>query len=548
MKNKKNYFTSIYIVTYVYLCLPVAIFLLGWCRWYIGIPAIMIVVYSLAKCIKERSNLKTYGFELKKQDICKLLLALLFIAVWVWLSGVGKFVWQNSDHTCRNTIYELLVNHSWPVRGEYAVEGVVQSRGMVYYIGFWLPAALIGKALGIRAGYVSQYVWAVLGIFLLYLLICLWRKKVLIWPLLLLAMFSGLDIVGTFMLSDSMVRIFGIEHLERWPGVFQFSGMTTQLFWVYNQAIPAWVAAILIFIDEKPKNIIFICSLIMLTSTFPFIGILPYAVYYMIIRSEWKRNRNIRNLLINAVQNFCSVQNVLGGGCIGIVSFLYLIGNISGVQGNLMTGYFTAEGNLSLSICLLIGIILVIGAAWLLFELYLKGYRKTVYGITSAILIAVCGFLIFINISRIVGIGAQLRRLLLFILFYFLEAGVYLLCLYKRIGRKSLFWLNTIWLFTIPNIVVGYSIDFCMRASIPGLFLIIIWCIEALDKDKRKISAWILIALLSLGSVTSIHEICRTVINTVNHESVANESEETIMTAGNFSGNTENIFWKFIAR
>lgn len=548
MKNKKNYFMTIYIVTYIYLCLPVAIFLLGWCRWYIGIPAVMLVAYSLVKCIKERSNLKTYGFGLRKQDVCKLLLALLFIGGWVWLSGVGKFVWQNSDHTCRNTIYELLVTYNWPVGGEYAIEGVVQSRGMVYYIGFWLPAALIGKIFGIQVGYVSQYLWAVLGIFLLYLLICLWRKKVLLWPLLLLAMFSGLDVVGTFMLSGSTVRIFGIEHLERWPGAFQFSGMTTQLFWVFNQAIPAWVAAALIFIDEKPKNIIFICSLIMLTSTFPFIGMLPYAVYYMIIRSDWKRNQNIRNFLVNAAENFCSVQNVLGGGCIGIVSFLYLSGNISGMQGNLTTGIYVTKVNVSLYICLLIGIIVVIGVAWLLFKLYLKGYRKAVYGITLAILIAVCGFLIFKNISRIAGTGAQLRRLLLFILFYFLEAGVYLLCLYKRIGKKGLFWLNTIWLFVIPNIVVGSSIDFCMRASVPGLFLIIIWCIEALDEGKRKISTWILIALLSVGSITSIHEICRTVINTVNHESVANESEETIMTAGNFSGNTENIFWKFIAR
>lgn len=548
MKNKKIYFTTIYIVTYIYLCLPVAIFLLGWCRWYIGIPSVMLMTYSLVKCIKERSNLKTYGFGLRKPDVFKLLLALLFIMVWVWLSGVGKFVWQNSDHTCRNTIYELLVNYNWPVRGEYAVEGVVQSRGMVYYIGFWLPAALIGKVFGIRAGYASQYIWAVLGIFLLYLLICLWRKRVLLWPLLLLAMFSGLDAVGTFILSDSVVRIFGVEHLERWPEFFQFSSTTTQLFWVFNQAIPAWVDAVLIFIDEKPKNIIFICSLIMLTSTFPFIGMLPYVVYYMIIRSDWKRNQNIRNLLVNAAQNFCSVQNVLGGGCIGIVSFLYLSGNISGVQGNLTTGNVTAKGIKFLTMCLLIGTILVIGMAWLLFELYLKGYRKTIYWITSAILIAACGFLIFRNISRIAGRDAQLYRLWLLIFFYFMEAGVYLLCLYKRIGRKGLFWLNTIWLFLIPNIVVGSSIDFCMRASIPGLFLIIIWCIEALDEGKHKISAWILIALLSVGSVTPIHEICRTIINTVNHESITNETEENIMTAGNFSGNTENIFWKYIAR
>lgn len=143
---------------------------------------------------------------------------------------------------------------------------------------------------------------------------------------------------------------------------------------------------------------------------------------------------------------------------------------------------------------------------------------------------------------------AQFRRLVLLIVFYFLEVGIYLIYMYKKIKYKGLFWLNTIWLFMIPNITIGTSIDFCMRASIPGLFLIMMWCIETLDENRGKVYSLILIALLAIGSVTSLHEIGRTIVNTVRHEQIINVTEEDIMTAGNFSGNTENIFWKYIAK
>lgn len=546
MKNKKNMNLLVLGAIYIYLCIPVVIFMLGWCRWYIGITASVLLAYCVVKCIREHRGLNSFEFIFGKHDILKILLALAFIMSWVWLSGIGKFVWQNSDHSCRNAMYELLVTHSWPVRGSYEVEGVMQSRAMVYYLGFWLPAALIGKIFGMQAGYVAQYIWAVIGIFLLYFLLCIWRKRVLVWPLLLMIMFSGLDIIGAFVHFNTAFHILGTEHLERWPDLYQFSGMTTQLFWVFNQAIPAWIASSVIFIEEKPRNIVFVCSLIMLTSTFPFVGLLPYAIYYMITRSEWKSNETVREVLENIVQNIFSIQNVLGG-CTGIISFLYLVGNISGEQTNLFASNMIQKRWMSwtVTICAIIFLVAIIR---LMIVLYLKGHRKTLIIMTSIIAMIACGFIVNKYFSRIVGMEAQFRRLVLLIVFYFLEVGIYLIYMYKKIKYKGLFWLNTIWLFMIPNITIGTSIDFCMRASIPGLFLIMMWCIETLDENRGKVYSLILIALLAIGSVTSLHEIGRTIVNTVRHEQIINVTEEEIMTAGNFSGNTENIFWKYIAK
>lgn len=41
-----------------------------------------------------------------------------------------------------------------------------QMRGLIYYIGYWLPAAVVGKVFGLTAGYYFQYVWAIIGIFI----------------------------------------------------------------------------------------------------------------------------------------------------------------------------------------------------------------------------------------------------------------------------------------------------------------------------------------------------------------------------------------------
>ena len=37
------------------------------------------------------------------------------------------------------------------------------------------------------------------------------------------------------------------EHIEWWSNAFQYSSMTTQLFWVPNHCLPAWIATALLY-------------------------------------------------------------------------------------------------------------------------------------------------------------------------------------------------------------------------------------------------------------------------------------------------------------
>ena len=154
---------------------------------------------------------------------------------------------------------------------------------------------------------------------------------------------------------------------------------------------------------------------------------------------------------------------------------------------------------------------------------------------------------------------------------------------------------------------VGYGFDFCMRASIPGLLLILLWCIDAFDSfilkagtgtngmdismsdiaagsqqttdaglqqeppgleqvptpesvhiplripfpggiRKEHLRICLLAVLLLLGTATPFHEIKRTYINTVSYYELETLSEEKLYQGPNVCGNPDSFFWKYLAR
>ena len=465
---------------YIYLALPTIIYLVGWLKWYLALPFGMMAAYT---CIK--------GFSDSIQDKCLIidcyadmktfLKALLLIVLWVYISGIGGWCYQNSDHEYRSAIFRALVEYDWPVVSR---DG---SRGLIYYIGFWLPAACIGKIFGLKAGYAAQFIWAVLGIFIVYYLICVYRKKVDLLPIVFLIFFSGLDYVGTWILGEEGIDLRLAAHLEWWACDMQFTSMTAQLFWVFNQAIPAWVSIILILTQKNSKNMLLILSLTMLTSTIPFVGLIPIVIYLYIRRV--KEDRSLWKELF-------TIQNIVGVVVIGGCVFLYLIGNISGG----VTGQDNAE--------------LVV--------------REP---------------------------AAQLLR---YLLFFFLEFGIYLYFVCKYRQRDSLVYLITIILVICPFIKVGYSYDFCMRASVPSLFILMLLCMETLEKIYRDGKKWLLAGycvVLLLGAITSFNEIHRSIYITfwraTNGESVRYPEvsiENRLLQGANFSGEVhDNIFYKYLA-
>lgn len=544
MKRKAGWmYSMIYAGTYLYLALPVMIFCIGWCRWYIGIPAAAAVAAAVVCCLKEHRN-EIHTLDMEKEDWMRAAAVILLILLWAGLSGVGGYVWQNTDHTYRNAMFHLLVEKKWPLIKEIAAEGGLQGRGVVYYIGSWLPAAVVGKLSGFSAGRAALYLWTAAGILLMYGQICIWRKKVSVWPLVLFILFSAPDVLGVLLGTSDTLQIFGDQHLEWWPLYYQFSSITTQLFWVYNQAVPAWMLSALIFLDGKPRNMIFLSSLIILTSTLPFLGLLPYLIYFMVQKTVWvKDSWSVRQLLVQCWNNWGSIQNVAGGGAAALVSVIYLSGNAS-LRESMRV--LNSEHRIWI---FLGGLVLAAAVFYAAAVFAMKGWGQRLWQSAAAIGIAAA-------VLRIFKLPYEEWQSPVFYwinltFFYAVEAGACLYLLYPMVADKKLFALNSIWLYVIPLILVGHSNDFCMRASIPGLFLMVLWCMHAADTGiwkKYACRAALLAVLLAMGAVTPLHEMKRSFVNTRSYYENTAVEEDSVFTGRNFSGSTKGVFWRYIAK
>ncbi len=534
--------------SYFYLALPVIIFCVGWCRWYIGFPAAAAVAVSVVFCLKEYRYCQEDGADtiLKRENWIRAAAAVLIVLLWVGLSGVGGYVWQNTDHAYRNEMFLLLTEQKWPLVKEVMTESGPQGRGVVYYIGSWLPAAAAGKLFGTGVGWAMQYLWTAAGVLLTYAHICVYRKKISVWPLVLMIFFSAPDAIGVLLGTADPLQIFGEAHLEWWPQYYQFSAVTTQMFWVYNQAVPAWLFSALVFLGEKPRNLVFLSSLMILTCTLPFLGVVPFLFYFMIRRSDWGAGcGTVRRLLAEGMHNWGSVQNIVGGGAVAALSAIYLSGNHS-LRESLQV--LNLDHRIQI---LFIGIVLAMAVFWTAAALVRKGWGRLLLGLTAAAGVAAV-------VWRIRNLPYEPWQSPMYYwinltFFYTVEAGVFFYLLYPTVKDRGLFVLNGIWLYVIPLILIGHSNDFCMRASIPGLFLVMLWCIHAFDtwehrRGSHTYRICLLAAVLAVGAVTPVHEMKRSLVHTRNYYENAVAQEDSIFTGRNFSGSTKGFFWRHIAR
>ena len=308
-------------IAYMYMTIPIIIFVLFWLEWYIVLPMIILLLFCVYKIWKheETENFSNEVFKEKKK--CIIILLILFF--WVAISGIGKLAYQNEDHIWRNTMFESLCQYRWPVVRDILQDGVWVERGFSYYIGFWLPAAAVGKVFGVEVGYFVQVIWALIGVFLLYYKICELFKKVLIWPLFIFIFFSGMDILGCYLFGMDIFEFSSTLHLEVWCSQLQYSSFTTQLFWVFNQAIPAWLATMMILSTKNNKNIVFIYATTLLHCTLPAIGMLPI-LFCKILKTKYGKNKQFHiewwKCLCRDVVTFENITGIL----IVILSMLYL--------------------------------------------------------------------------------------------------------------------------------------------------------------------------------------------------------------------------------
>ena len=430
----------------VYLAIPVLLFLSFWIKPVFSIPLIALILYSLIK-----TNQNTNPFQLEKTNSKgKIILILAILFVWVLLSGIGGFVWQNRwDHMFRNALFQDLVLRDWPVIDT----SYGPSSMLCYNLGFWLPSALIGKALGMQAGYVFQFLWAYLGVALAFALICERLGKVSVTALVIFILFSGLDIVLFFLgkirsheMNTALAELLRGSHLELKLYQFSSASNTTLLFWVYNQIIPFWVAFLLLLRETNNRSRLFIFMLMLLYSPFPAVGTLPLLVYQFLQKSNMEgiaKPDRFRTFLRNTI----TIPNLTGFVVCLLISLFYM--------SNIATG---SVGMISLNTGSILEFALYLSTEFLVFLFFIVLYRKS----------------------------------------------------------DPAYWILLGTMIVFSFITLGNNCDFGWRTCIPAAFYTMLLIAKILSEHapKRKLLRFALIAVLVIGSVTPAMEVLRTVENT----------------------------------
>ena len=221
-----------------YLTLPLAIFLIGWCEAWAAVPLLACVMYALRPLA---AGLPVRGAR-RPTTRLQLIIAIAVGCAWTACGGTGHFVFANADWHVRDAVLHDLVAGPWPVG--YGMLGGQDSL-LRAPIGYYLPAALIGKWGGLSAAHLALAAWTAAGasLFLLQALsLTPSRAATVLTAAAVIVLFSGLDVIGTLWHVPALIGHWDItRHLEWWAGRYQYSSMTTQLFWVPNHALAGWL-------------------------------------------------------------------------------------------------------------------------------------------------------------------------------------------------------------------------------------------------------------------------------------------------------------------
>jgi len=439
-------------LTILYLLVPALFFSVGWLR-----PPFEIVDVGLLLAFSwwQIRSLLQARFERNVRRVVWSgwpLAAVIFLG-WVLLSGTGGFGFQVKDYIASNALLRDLIVHPWPLT--ITMNG--ETSKYVYYVGYFLPAAAIGKLLGWTAANYFLLAWTYAGVLLSF---AWFARFVNIGEqhLGLLAIFfclaGGLDLLGHLFFQNLSVPISAV--VEWWAGYFQYSSNTTLLFWVPQQAIPGWLLTSLV-LDmfaqrEASRALGIVIAVGLLWTPLALIGLLPFCA--LLIYEHRTMRPDISWWWAN-----------LAGLWLAVIHALYIASN----QFDFPKGFI--------------------------------GSARAGGGMQALKYLPVFWVLEFALLG---GLAAWV----------FIYASVRL-SVSERLNATQSRWLglSLAVLFLLPLIKFGVHNDIVMRGSIPALF--ILWAIVAklifmISSESRRMSrpVWIIaIALVIIGSYPAIYGI-----------------------------------------
>lgn len=233
--------------TIAFLALPVAIFLFGWLRNPWAWLSVTALVASASVAGRRLAGPAVATPSLRSAAAWAPLLggSCLLVLV-VSVCGPGGAGVQSWDWPKHNAILADLVEQPWPVA--YRLGSPPHDVALVYYIAYYLPAALVGSACGWHAAHATLFLWTALGLILAWQWIARLGRASPWTSLLVVLLFTGFDLAGALLASPRFAAggpWWREPNLVWWQGRFVYPGNLTQLLYAPNQALGGWLASAL---------------------------------------------------------------------------------------------------------------------------------------------------------------------------------------------------------------------------------------------------------------------------------------------------------------
>ncbi len=435
------------ITTVIYLAIPSLIFLSSWLRWpiaLIGCLSLIGTCYLLIRELPDTPEAATFR-------IADILWAAVIAIGLGLISGIGGYSQPHPDWEKHNALLKSLIEQTWPVTYTFEDARMV----LVYYIAYYLPAALVGRFWGWAAANQALFIWSVVGVWLagLWVIHLTGRRA----GLLIFVLFSGLDWVG-YSIFSPLISLSGIEwvlsptQLDLWAGGWIYASTAATWLSAPGQALGCWLGAALCLDQLQRPNLrgfLPIVALLPLWSIFGALGLLPFGVAKLIMRqnqpSDWRK----------------------------WLKFVWPD-----------------------------GIALILLAIWCAY------YALRLIDLPDSLANHIQNGLVF----SLVKTPFELIGLLIILpSFYLLEFALLAIAIWK-LGwiqktppGRNLYYCLIIWLFFLPLFRYGLVNDLVLRASMPALFALTVWAAQSLFQPVKITNAWKLASagLLVLGSINA---------------------------------------------
>ncbi len=245
------------------------------------------------------------------------------------------------------------------------------------------------------------------------------------------------------------VRNRFVEMLGLYESGYEYTCNHALLQWVTNQTIVPWVAALVFLTDRKLRNYAFLGLSVLASAPLPFAGFFVLLAADGIYQFVCTYDKNGRAWMkdVCSMQNLCAVCSLLP------VYGFYYAGNTAanGSAGKGGFGFFIAPENFTMV------------------------------------------------------------QLLIWLLFCFFQFFIVSVLIYKDYRKDFLFWMVNLSLFVIPFFKLGEGRDFCMRASIPALILLMAYAAKYIwehGNGRRTAGLFALTAFLGVFTVQYFDEWC----------------------------------------